>query len=425
MKRHSVFHAFLIFSVFFTVLTLCGCQINGAFPTNNDLQIVVITDTHFAGKENHLYEGTYLESNDSNGSGKQMRYLDDIFDAFVDQMIDEKPDYIVITGDLTYIGAKASHIEFAKKLSVLKDAGINVLVSPGNHDIVSYAFIFPDGEPIEADPVSADDFADIYSDFGYSGAISYDSSSLSYVYDTGKGCRIFMLDTNFIYGSIFGQLSSETLEWLEEQLVSCTAAGDMPLVTGHHNLLVHNKYFTLGYTIGNSAKLKELLEKYNAELYLSGHIHTQHISTEGSITDIVTEAFSVYPHRYGAISFSDGRWSYESKITNVAEYAKKAGFSDENLLDYENYGKSFFYNNAYNQAMESLSSLVSDTEKLDAFCKLSAEANVCYFGGCISVVDTSLLEEFYEVSSGTRWGEYINYILQDKSDQLIWSNYAQ
>ena len=414
MKKHKIILFLLIISVFVSLFQLCGCQ------KSDGLSIVVISDTHFAGKETHSYEGEYLEVNDTNGSGKQMRYLDDIVDAFIDQMLEEKPDYILITGDLTFIGAKASHTEFSEKLSVLSEAGIKVLVIPGNHDIVSYAYIFPDGEPVETEPTTPEDFAEIYADFGYTGAISYDSDSLSYVYDTGKGAWIFMLDTNLSYGALYGKLSETTLSWLEEQLKACQEAGAVPIAAGHHNLFVHNEAFTLGYVIGNAADVKKLFNEYETELYFSGHIHTQHIASEDGITDIVNEAFSVYPHRYGCIILDDSGWKYESKTTDVSGYAKEIGASDENLLNYDEYGYSFFYDNAYNQAKERLSELVTDDKQLDAFCALSASTNVNYFGGTLSKVDVSVLDEFYEAAAGTHWGEYINNILQDRRDFIVW-----
>ena len=120
----------------------------------NDFDVVVITDIHFAGREHFDYEGYFAESNDTNGSGKQMKYLDDIFDAFIDEMKIRKPDYILITGDNTFDGAKESHLALAEKLQTLVDEGITILNIPGNHDIKSTAFIFPDGGFEETESVN-------------------------------------------------------------------------------------------------------------------------------------------------------------------------------------------------------------------------------------------------------------------------------
>lgn len=412
MRKFWMLSAVLIICLFACLLSGCG--------QNRELSIAVMTDPHFAGREHHDYSGTYLEVNDSNGSGKQMRYLDDVLDAFIEQLKAEKPDCLLITGDLSYIGAKASHISFTQKLAPLREAGIDILVIPGNHDIVPAAYTFPDGEPAEAEALSPEDFAEVYADFGYSGALSRDSASLSYVHDTGKGVRIFMLDTNFKYGTILGELSRDTMNWLEAQLADCVSAGDRPLVAGHHNLLVHNRLFSFGYCLGNAGELEALLTEYGAELYLSGHIHVQHISQGAGIADISTESFALYPHRYGCVTFAQDGFSYESRTSDVAKYAEAAGLHDENLRNYDEYGYRFFYNNAYTQALSSISEMVTDQSAAEALAKMSAEANVFYFGGDLSQLDTALAEEFFKAADGTRWGEYIGTILEDTSDQLIW-----
>lgn len=375
------------------------------------VSIVTATDLHFAGRDNYAYTGTYRQDSETNGSGKQMQYLDDILDAFIDQMLREKPDYILLTGDLTFIGAKSSHQALAQRLCALTDAGLQVLVVPGNHDICAGTYILPEGEPVEAPSVTPEQFREIYAEFGYTGGISYDEHSLSYVYDTGKGSWIFMLDTNFKYGSSLGQLSDGTIDWLKSQLKRCKRAGAYPLLAGHHNLLVHNERFKTGFVLGNSDQILPLAKRYGAGLYLSGHLHTQHIAREDKLTDIAGESFAVYPHRYGRLTVTGSQWSYEAQATDVAGYAKAAGKEDPNLLHYEDFGYGFFYDCFFNQAMERLSGLTGDEDILFRLCDLSARVNVCYFGGTPSAIDRSdeaLLQEYAE---GTSWGNYLKSIL--------------
>ncbi len=264
MRKWAVLAAVLL------VCLLAGCQKKVECAP---VSIVTATDIHFAGRDTHAYTGTFQLESESNGSGKQMQYLDDILDAFIWQMQEQKPDYILLTGDLTYMGAKASHTALAQKLSQLTEAGIQVLAVPGNHDIRSGAYIFPNGEPEKASSVTAEEFRQIYADCGYTGGMSYDEHSLSYVFDTGKGTWIFMLDTNFQYGSNLGQLNEDTMAWLRTQLKRCKKAGAHPLLAGHHNLLEHNEMFHFGYVLGNSGEVQSLLTQSGGSLYLSGHLH--------------------------------------------------------------------------------------------------------------------------------------------------------
>ncbi len=406
----------LAFILIFTVLLSCSsCE------SETPYNIVHVTDLHFAGREYHDYEGFFFETNDNNGSGKQMLYLDDIVDAFVEEMKELKPDCIVITGDTSFTGARVSHQLLKDKLQVLRDSGITVLILPGNHDIVKYSFTYLDGEYQQTDVVPKEEYPEFYADFGYGEAISKDNSSLSYVYDTGKGIRIFMLDTMIVHGVVYGQLNIGTMQWLERELKACVEAGDSPIVAGHHNLLEHNPRFNMSYRLGNFDDVEELLTKYGCSLYLSGHLHTQHIVQNENITDIVGGAFAVYPHRYGVIEYYPDRWDYESRSTDVANYAESIGSTDENLLNYDEYGYNFFYRNAYNQGYDILSTVITDKELLEKYADFTARVNVAYFGGDFSEVDLSIGEDFMRDSVGCRWNSYMGYILETAKDCLTCS----
>lgn len=389
----------------------------GGCSKEEPLKIVHITDPHFTGEE-FSYEGTFLAANDSNGTGKQVRYNQVILDAFIAEMLEKKPDCIVVTGDLVFNGAKVSHLEFAEKFSALSEAGIKILVLPGNHDITGGAYIFPDGEPVLSDAVTPEEFREIYSDFGYSDAVSYDEYTLSYVYDIGNNTRIFMIDTNFMYGSTMGMLTANTIKWIEEQLIACEEAGATPIIAGHHSLLSHNQRFDISYKLQNGDEVAELMGRYGADLYLCGHMHTQHFVESDKLTDIVGGGFIVYPHRYGVIEFSENGWNYKSEATDVAGYAESMGFEDENLLNYDEYGYDFFYNNAYAQGYESLCETIADRELLEKYADFSARLNVAYFGGVFSDMDLSLTEDFLSDCEGTSWADYIKSFLADTKDNI-------
>ncbi len=390
----------------------------GCSSEKDSLKIVTITDTHFTGYDHFSYEGTFFEANDSNGTGKQVRYNEDLLDAFIHEMLVEKPDFIIATGDLVFNGAKVSHLAFAEKLKTLSEAGIKVLVLPGNHDITGYAFTFPDGEPETAEIITPEEFKEIYSDFGYTGAVSYDPNSLSYVYDTGKGTSIFMLDTNVTYGVALGNLSKKSVEWLEEQLISCKESGNHPIVAGHHSLLSHNPRFDFTYKLGNGEEVANLITEYGANLYLCGHLHTQHYVQNENLTDIVGGAFCVYPHRYGVINYKGESWEYEAKATDIVSYAESIGSTDENLLNYSDYGYNFFYDSAYDQAKETIYSVVEDPELAEKYSVFSAKLNVAYFGGVFSDLDLSFAEEFISATEGTGWSSYMKTVLLDTKDNI-------
>lgn len=223
-----------------------------------------------------------------------------------------------------------------------------------------------------------------------------------------------MLDTNFKYGSNLGQLNDDTMAWLKSQLKRCKRAGAYPLLAGHHNLLVHNERFKTGFVLGNSEEILPLAQQYGGDLYLSGHLHTQHIARENAFTDIAGGSFAVYPHRYGRLTVTGSQWSYEAQTTDVSGYAKAVGKKDPNLLHYEDFGYEFFYNCFFDQAMENLSGQIGDEDILFRLCDLSAKANVHYFGGTPSAIDRSNELLLHEYAEGTFWGNYLESILAAK-----------
>ena len=60
--------------------------------------------------------------------GKVVRYLPELLEAFMDEVIAEKPSALVLSGDITMNGEKLNHEELAARLKRVQDAGIQVLI---------------------------------------------------------------------------------------------------------------------------------------------------------------------------------------------------------------------------------------------------------------------------------------------------------
>ncbi len=405
MKRF--FCLILILSV---LLGLCACGTGAettAAPDPKPLRVAVVSDIHYTGAA-YAYAGSFRAANDLSGTGKQVELLPFLFDAFVAQMLREKPDVLLLTGDNSFNGARVSHEELIEKLAPLRQAGIVLLTLPGNHDLGAPALIFPDGEAEQAGTVGAEDFAALYADFGYDAACARDGSSLSYVYDTGRGVRVFMLDTCFRYGVVYGRLGEDTLSWLDAQLRACREAGDTALVAGHHNALVHNPLFAFNYTLDDGEELRALLEQYGVTLYLSGHLHPQNITREGALTDVATESFAVWPHRYGIVELCGTSWRYTAHGTDVESLAAETKSSDERLLRYSDWGREWFLSAARAQAEGNFAG-VEDADVRALLCEHFAAANVGYFAGTPIPAPEGELAALIEGLSG-RAGQYLRSI---------------
>ena len=114
-------------------LCLMGCQ-SKTLSEKEDLKIIVASDIHYFLKD-YYQDCEWFEDSMLYGDGKMVTYGDEIVDAFVQAVIQEKPDLVVLTGDLSFNGEKGSHQKLAQKLEQLKEKNIQVAVIPGNHDI--------------------------------------------------------------------------------------------------------------------------------------------------------------------------------------------------------------------------------------------------------------------------------------------------
>lgn len=103
--------------------------------------IGVISDPHFFPAE---YQGARAEAYQEQISGdlRLMGENEALTTSAVDQMIaDDKsgsrplPKVLLVTGDLSSEGEEESHRGFAEQMKRLQDAGVTVLVIPGNHDL--------------------------------------------------------------------------------------------------------------------------------------------------------------------------------------------------------------------------------------------------------------------------------------------------
>ena len=95
-------------------------------------RIVIISDMHLLAPE-LVTPGTAIDRADA-GDTKMMAQSDDIMNALTDSIIALKPAIVLLAGDLTHNGERASHERMVQYLSRMASHGIQPLVIPGNHD---------------------------------------------------------------------------------------------------------------------------------------------------------------------------------------------------------------------------------------------------------------------------------------------------
>ena len=139
MKKGLFKTAVLILIFALVCVPACsGCQ---SAPKDEVLTIVHATDMHFLSPKLTDYSQDFIDFL-SRTDGKVTQYSPQICEAFVADMLEMKPDAVILSGDLTLNGAYESHSDLAAVLMPLKEAGIAVFVLPGNHDSDGAAYSF-------------------------------------------------------------------------------------------------------------------------------------------------------------------------------------------------------------------------------------------------------------------------------------------
>lgn len=334
--------------------------------SGKELTFFVATDTHYLAK-NLTDGGKAFQKFVESGDGKELGYIQEIMSAFAHNIKREKPDVLIISGDLTNNGEKESHLELAKRLKEIEETGTSVYVIPGNHDILNpYARGFEGSHQYMADYINADDFSEIYADFGYQEAVSRDKTTLSYLAAPSEDVWLLMLDTaqyedNLMLGTprVGGRIASGTFDWIKECSDMAKANGARLIAVMHHNLLDHSDTVKEGFTIKNSKDAIQLFQECGIPLALSGHIHLQDIkslkNSGNPVYDVATGCISVYPQKYGVLKYSpkDGL-DYSTESVDVEGWSKETSIVDKNLNNFTEYSRNYYGDRIYTKIVSRL-----------------------------------------------------------------------
>lgn len=451
-KKTVIFSCVLLLSL---SLALTGCKdtqssnLNAVELDQTDLQPVsfwVATDTHFLDKD--LQDGgkafqTYV----TGGDGKMLPYSDEMGEALVYEAEQEKPEFIILSGDLTNNGERSSHQKLTEKLMRIEQKGTAVYVIPGNHDLFNpWARSFSSDKQLLTDSITDKDFVKMYADFGYKEAVSRDKETLSYIVKAAPNLWLLMLDSsqylnNQKYGfpQTDGRIASSTLSWIDESVKLAAKEHASVITVMHHNLLDHTSMSVSGFKLNNSQEAIKSLRKNKLNLVLSGHIHMQdiqmdppeedHDSASSELTpvyDIATSAMAVNPHQYGAMTFDpiSRTVNYKTATLNVEGWAKANGITDHNLLNFKAFAEDTFATNSYDKAMDSLKESPLTAAEKESMAKVMSMLNVRYFAGTAGNFSKDIKElPGYKLWEGQQDGFLGGYV-QSMAEEKALSNVA-
>ena len=290
--------------------------------TANQIKIAVISDLHVMAPELLVNEGNAIEEYLSRDR-KMLRESLEILQTLVEEILELKPHLVLVTGDLTKDGERKSHLLVAGQLQRLVDAGIQVLVVPGNHDINNPdARVFDGDSTSPAETITRSEFADIYRNMGYDESSRRDPDTLSYCRDVSDRLTILAIDACMDRLNTFvsrgdmrdhcktgGSLEASSQQWLVDQAMKAKESDRRIIAMMHHHLVPHfhmEETLAAPYMVDDALQLSQRLAQAGVHVIFTGHLHISDIGQtslrEGNMVEIATAAAVGYPCQWRVVS---------------------------------------------------------------------------------------------------------------------------
>ena len=339
-----------------------------------ETRIMQVSDIHYLSPSLFEGSGDYFPSVLARGDGKAAQYSGELLDALLAEARHQQPDLLLITGDLTFNGEKASHQELSAALRGLQEEGIPVLVIPGNHDINNAnAIRYGNGAVAGTDNVTPGEFQALWQ-----GMLADDMTGpgASGLVRLGEDLWLILGDYSVYENTVatYGMATAAHLSWLEEVTAAVKEAGVTLISCSHQNLLPHTAFAASSMRVVYGDKVAALLADAGCRVNLSGHMHMQNI-LPGKVTDIAVGSWSVYPFTYGMVTVSDeGDIRYEARSLCEEHLAEEIRADAEEL----------FAKATTKGMQEELEALDVPEEERSEMADYALEFNTCYFIGTLS-----------------------------------------
>jgi len=310
----------------------------------DEVTIAHVTDTHYYPRR-LLYKGS-----DQKRLKEQMLVrqstAEAVFMSVLEKVKETNPDYLVLTGDNSNDGERASMVDIANMLRNLQNEirvtkpGFQIFVVQGNHDISNYdPYNRNTGESIPG--ATRKEISKIYASLGYPditdeeaesfyteeeflgtggapiGFVNsttaadvsikwmfdetkddYDKGELTFIAETPKNMSILGLDvphSNVVEGHVLGgQVSNE----MKDFLIANKPDSEYFVALSHHSVVEHMAYqeaYITGFLVDNWRLQADFLADFGTRYVFTGHVHCSAIShhmsfNNNQITDIQTTA---------------------------------------------------------------------------------------------------------------------------------------
>lgn len=380
------------------VFTLTVPALAAEKPQDMNLRIAVMSDLHYLSPD--MIADTEDFEHAFNSDRKLLKESSSVLHEMLERVRADKPDILLVSGDLTKDGEQECHAALAKQLQQLQQdiPGLKIYVINGNHDIRNYNaknFNTPDGKAVPATRTEPEDFKQIY-DFVYSDptviatftpAEGNKAGGLSYVARPVEGLTVIAMDTcryssdNTSIGDdeheTSGAISADLEKWVIEQTAAAKARGDLVIGLEHHGLVPHfdvQPTILPMYLVNGYERIAQEYADAGMSVVFTGHMHAVDIAAMttaagNTFYDIETGSALTYPcpvrfvdlrrstvggetntymsvstkTHIGPIHYTDPATGVAYVIDDLTEYAREFGFTTDMLKTVAgDFIKSFF-----------------------------------------------------------------------------------
>ncbi|ETP71539.1 putative phosphohydrolase [Lachnospiraceae bacterium JC7] len=229
-----------------------------------------------------------------------MAVAEEITDTIVNEVIAKHPDVFIMTGDNTNSGYTGDVSELVSKLQKIKDSGIPIILTTGNHDF---------------DLMDEAEYEKLY--FGLLEPVDRDKASLSYTAIV-RDVVFLAMDDKALHLGAQGEFSQETMKWLGEMLEKYK--GYRIIFLSHHNVLYGaNDKGAASHVIHNT-ELPDILRSGGVKLAITGHMHSQYITESEGLWEVLSGMPFSGRHLIGELAIGKDRMVYCAEPIDFSNY---------------------------------------------------------------------------------------------------------